>query len=302
MVDVEWPRVEPGEWGAEDLFRDLERLVRHRQGGVVSRHKPLALVWAVGQLARGHDRLFGWAEFRGPVGELLREFGHPASRVTPQYPFWHLGSAPGLWETHGLTKEPTAADRGALAGFTERAAELLGDVAVRERALRVLREEHLAGVDHEALWRWVGLAPVAPSDLDGITLATYRREQAELRDLLLGGATGAPCALCGRALPAELLVAAHIKPRSECGPEERLDLLAVAVLACALGCDRLFELGHLAVGGGGAVLVSDELPTSHLPFVEGRVVRGHERSAGYFAWHREHVFRGRRDRPVGGPG
>ncbi|GAA1270409.1 hypothetical protein GCM10009634_11840 [Saccharothrix xinjiangensis] len=300
-MDVEWPRVEPGEWGAEDLFRDLEGLVRHRQRGVVSRHKPLALVWAVGQLVRGHDRLFGWAEFRGPVGEVLREFGHPGSHVTPQYPFWHLRSAPGLWETRGLAEEPTSADAGALAGFTERAAELLGDVAIRERALRVLREGHLGGVDHEALWRRVGLAP-APSDLDGMTVATYRKEQGELRDLLLGGATGAPCALCGRVLPAELLVAAHIKPRARCGPEERLDLGSVAMLACALGCDRLFELGHLAVDERGAVLASDDLPASHLPFVEGRVARGGERSAGYFAWHREHVFRGRRSSSVGGPG
>lgn len=303
MVDIAWSG--GGEWGAADLVRSLESLVRHRHRGRASRHKPLALVWAVGQLARGHDRLFEWAEFRGPVGDLLRGFGHPDNDVTPQYPFWHLGSEPGLWETHGLTKEPTRADAQARAGFTARAAELLASAEVRERALRVLLDVHLAEVDHAALRRRVGLpvgdGPYA-AELDGVTLARYRREQAELRELLTGGAAEARCALCGRLLPVDLLVAAHVKPRSWCSPEERADLRNVAVLACALGCDRLYELGYLTVDERGAVLpASDDLP--ELRALAGRVVEAfHERSAGYFAWHREHVFRGRAGGPVGGPG
>ncbi|QFZ22443.1 HNH endonuclease [Saccharothrix syringae] len=300
--DVVWPLAGPGRWDGGDLVRVLETLVRYRRNGRPARHKPLALVWAIGQLVRGHDRLFEWAEFREPVGELLREFGHRDNRVTPQYPFWHLGSAPALWERHGLTGEPTAADVRSRAGFTARAAELLGDVAVRERALGVLRDVHLAGVDHAALWRRVGLSVDQPrfAVFDGTASATYRREQAWLRRLLVGDVAEARCALCGRLLPVDLLVAAHVKPRARCDPAERGDLRNVAMLACSLGCDRLYELGYLAVDERGAVLVSaDDLP--ELRALAGRVVGAHhERSAGYFAWHREHVFRGRRGRAVGG--
>ncbi|MFC6089083.1 hypothetical protein [Saccharothrix lopnurensis] len=85
-------------------------------------------------------------------------------------------------------------------------------------------------------------------DVEWPRVGPGEHEPLALRDLPLDGVTGAPCARCGRALPADL-------------------------------------------------------PASHLPFVEGRVTgAGREGTAGCFARHREHVFRGRRHSPVGGPG
>lgn len=80
-----------------------------------------------------------------------------------------------------------------------------------------------------------------------------RREQSALRDHLLDGYEKARCALCGRRLPADLLVAAHICPRNRLGEGERKDLSHIAMLACTLGCDALFERGYLVVDNTGIV-------------------------------------------------
>ena len=83
--------------------------------------------------------------------------------------------------------------------------------------------------------------------------ALARREQSALRDHLLDGYGQATCALCGRRLPAELLVAAHILPRRFLDEAQRKDLSHVAMLACVLGCDELFERGYLVVDDAGIV-------------------------------------------------
>ncbi|TCN32122.1 hypothetical protein EV644_12732 [Kribbella orskensis] len=82
-----------------------------------------------------------------------------------------------------------------------------------------------------------------------------RVEQAYLRQLLLGGrvATLTQCHLCGRELPVSLLVAGHIKRRSECTDSEKRDVPNVAMLACRLGCDALFEYGYVTVNPAGKV-------------------------------------------------
>ncbi|MFE9749227.1 hypothetical protein ACFYOT_30320 [Saccharothrix saharensis] len=402
--DIAWPRTQlEARFRVPDLLLALENLVTHRQNGEATLHKPLALTWAMGQLAAGHDRLFEWAEFRPQVAEVLREFGRPGANVTPQYPFWRLRSAEALWETHGLTAEPTAADGSARAGFTEQAAELLADPTVRAQAAEVVRVTYLADVDHRALWRRVGLPVAEPpraldvlrgligaelstasgrafevvevgtptamvttaegdvhiavddlqaaldrftedgvvpveddeilaavvgtvagavtadrrvvrraatrdgrdkhfAELDGRVIAKYRKEQGELRKVLVGDVAEAPCALCGRVFPVEFLIAAHVKRRSRCDDDERNDLRNVAMLACSFGCDRLFELGYVAVGEDGTVVVAGGgVLEPHLEQLRGRVVEAfHERSAGYFRWHRRTVFKGRSGGSVGG--
>ncbi|WP_320537691.1 hypothetical protein [Pseudarthrobacter sp. IC2-21] len=83
--------------------------------------------------------------------------------------------------------------------------------------------------------------------------AMFRRaEQRYLREALLAR-YGNQCAICGRFLPKNLLIAAHIKLRSQSSHRDRLDFAAAAMLACSLGCDALFERGYLTVDDGGLV-------------------------------------------------
>jgi len=125
-------------------------------------------------------------------------------------------------------------------------------------------------------------------DLDAATLA--RGEQAALRTFLFGKASIAECALCGRSLPVSLLRAAHIKRRSQCSDQERRDFRAVAMPACVLGCDALFELGWVTVDDEGTIEPVGELSgaaeAARAEIVGGTCKAFSHWTKPYFAWHR----------------
>ncbi|AJR18400.1 hypothetical protein KR76_13000 [Pimelobacter simplex] len=98
----------------------------------------------------------------------------------------------------------------------------------------------------------VAVADREPDPTDLLRMTPVRREQRRLRRQLLGDATDAACFLCGRVLPVELLVAAHIVPRHRVDEAQRRDPEAVFP-ACVLGCDALFELGYIGVDEAGRV-------------------------------------------------
>ncbi|MFD1846765.1 hypothetical protein [Arthrobacter flavus] len=102
---------------------------------------------------------------------------------------------------------------------------------------------------------WLGRPPSFwdGDDSDIVRFGKARAEQQDLRHHLIAGRRSALCSLCSRDLPANLLIAAHIKPRSRCSEAERRDFEAVAMLVCNLGCDALFEWGYVAVDHTGHI-------------------------------------------------
>ena len=128
-------------------------------------------------------------------------------------------------------------------------------------------------------------------DYDVPTNSTARAEQSKLRKLLLG--RGNSCAVCGTKLPSDLLVAAHIKKRSECTDSEKGDLSNIAMLACKLGCDALYEHGYLVVNKDGIVEAGkDSIPSNNYgELVSGRIgnrcMAHGPTTEKYFSWHRE---------------
>jgi len=134
------------------------------------------------------------------------------------------------------------------------------------------------------------LASFADADhLDGETVANSRKEQAFLRSYLLQGKSKGDCVLCGRSFPTELLVAAHIKLRSECSRDEKLDFDNIAALMCVLGCDSLFEKGFVYVSGGIVHANHWRNGTSDVETaieqLAGRGVINWPGSSGYYKWH-----------------
>ncbi len=126
--------------------------------------------------------------------------------------------------------------------------------------------------------------------LDSLVEVKVRREQRQLRAWLAGGRKSAPCALCGHPYPVEFLVAAHVKKRAQCTDDERRDLHNVAMLACALGCDALFEAGWITVGEDGRIRVRKAIGelADRLANLDGKVCAAHgPGSEPYFAWHRD---------------
>lgn len=163
----------------------------------------------------------------------------------------------------------------------------------RDAALSLLARAGLAITDHPGGAR----GSVGPSGQylggpsDRWALGAVRREQQYVRNQQLQ-LRGSSCSLCGQSFPDELLVAAHIKPRSECSEEERIDTRNVCMLACLFGCDALFERGYLVVGAEGTIEAGKPGPGQVCERVRerlGRICLAHdERSRDYFVWHREH--------------
>jgi hypothetical protein len=139
-----------------------------------------------------------------------------------------------------------------------------------------------------------------PGSLDRECSAHGRVEQSFLRQRLFGHAQTSLCSVCGEVLPLELLVAAHIKPRSECSRQERLDADNIVFGVCVLGCDALYEKGFVAVLPGGKMRASAGVgDTSKALKIVLKSLHGRRCAAWkagknekYFAWHAERRFQG----------
>jgi hypothetical protein len=125
-------------------------------------------------------------------------------------------------------------------------------------------------------------------ELDGQTVTTFRKEQAELRKGLLGNCEVEQCVICGKQFPADMLWTAHIKKRSHCSFEEKRDLNIVALM-CKTGCDDLFERVYIGVIGGKITLLRDGQTTdlrNQMNQIEGRDCTGYSiKNEDYYEWH-----------------
>ena len=139
---------------------------------------------------------------------------------------------------------------------------------------------------------WLGRPPSFwdGDDSDVDAFRKMRAEQRDLRQHLIAGRTAACCALCGKFLPVNLLIAAHIKPRSHCNEAERRDFQAAAMLVCNLGCDALFEWGYIAVNDRGNIITVRPAATPHtvqaVALLQGLPCSAHNSmTAPHFAAH-----------------
>ena len=99
-------------------------------------------------------------------------------------------------------------------------------------------------------------------DTDGQTNQTHsRKEQGILRGILFKGVSEARCAICLRTFPTDIMVAAHIKPRSKCNTQERKNP-NVVMPVCKVGCDDFFEKGYLIVDKRGVVRLNEKMTSS----------------------------------------
>ncbi|WP_329259494.1 hypothetical protein OG417_22695 [Actinoallomurus sp. NBC_01490] len=102
-------------------------------------------------------------------------------------------------------------------------------------------------------------AGTAEGETDVMRLVFVRREQQRLRRLKFGGADEIRCAICGRTLPARIVHAAHIMRRAAANHTQRMDPANI-MGACTLGCDTLFEFGHIYVDRDGVVRLGPNAP------------------------------------------
>jgi hypothetical protein len=131
------------------------------------------------------------------------------------------------------------------------------------------------------------------NELTSSSTTKSRTEQGIFREHLFGNKQVATCDLCGRSLPTELLVAAHIKKRASATDEERRDL-NVVMSACKLGCDELYERGYICVGYSGGIEVNEacahvtEDLAKHAKSIQGKRCSAYRPdNERYFDWHRK---------------
>ena len=88
-----------------------------------------------------------------------------------------------------------------------------------------------------------------------------RKEQAILKSFLFENKKEIQCALCHKTLPADMVWAAHIKPRKDCSEKERTDV-NIVMPACKIGCDDLFEKNYIKIDTNGYLLINKSKTTT----------------------------------------
>ena len=87
--------------GAASLIDRVGNLAPARRGPGRALHRPLLLLWAIGQAVQGNARKHRWSAIRDALGPLLSAFaGAPEGAQQVVYPFWALRGS-GLWEVSG---------------------------------------------------------------------------------------------------------------------------------------------------------------------------------------------------------
>ena len=120
-----------------------------------------------------------------------------------------------------------------------------------------------------------------------------RTEQGFLRNWLFGRRKIEKCGICGREMPVDLLVTAHVKRRAACTLDEKMDYKKNVMPMCKLGCDDLFEKGYITVSKDGTImagksLTQTEAVRSYINSIEGcRCDHWNSESSEYFKWHRQ---------------
>ena len=74
----------------EVIIQKFETLSLWQRSGQRTPHKPLLVLYAIGKLLRGEERLIPYSEIDEKLGNLLEEFGPRQLRQGTQYPFWRL--------------------------------------------------------------------------------------------------------------------------------------------------------------------------------------------------------------------
>jgi hypothetical protein len=201
-----------------------------------------------------------------------------------------------LMDRFGLSDPEARRERTrAMGELTERG--LVRRINTRSRSVELLADAVVpTTTDFAAIRPSYDEYVAAWEELDVPVSSTRRREQDFLRNVLLAGRVSATCDLCGTELPAALLVAAHIQRRSELDNTARARFREIAMLACSLGCDTLYECGYLAVSSTGLLLVASEQPGQlgqHLARLRGRPCAAFTpASASHFQQHRGQRFLG----------
>ena len=287
----------------EEIARKFETLRVWQRGDERAPHKPLLILYAIGQLLREEKRLLPFTEVDEKLGELLNEFGPKRKVQKPEQPFWRLQND-DIWEVSGANRVRLSAggdvSRGVLrrvevvGGFTEEIArEFQSDTGLALEIAQNMLDAHFPDSIHEDILQASGI------ELNFAGTGRQKRDPNFRANILK--AYEYRCAVCGFDVRLGLrpiaLEAAHIKWRQAGGPDEEVNGLAL----CSLH-HRLFDRGAFTLSIDLEVLVSDDAYGTSgfhewLMRFHGEKLNFPQRetynpSENYTRWHVREVFQG----------
>ncbi len=288
----------------DHILKAFDRINVWSRGSEHAPHKPLLVLYALGQLSRGGPNLVAFRDLSPKLTELLKEFGPTRLSYHPEYPFWRLQND-GLWivdeadqleRRTGQTDIPKREllDKDAHAHFTEEIARQLAldPGLVADVALRLL-DGHFPVSIHQDILDAVGL------DLSLTETVRRRKRDPAFRGRILIAYEYA-CAVCGFdvRLGSQImgLEAAHIQWHQAGGPDEEQNGLAL----CSLH-HKAFDLGAFTIHSDRVLLVSEQAHGQRgfdewLLKFHGQPIRPPQRESylpagAYLYWHEREVFK-----------
>ena len=287
----------------KSLVQKFETLNLWRKDGTRAPHKPLLVLYAIGELLRGKSRLLPYSEIDESLVNLLSEFGPRRSRQGTQYPFWRLQSD-GIWEVTDVDKIRLTASGDAFkrdlvdydvrGGFTKEVADhLQSDSELAAEIIQKMLDCHFPDTWHEDLLQGVGIELTSKGTI-------RQKRDPNFRPNILK-AYEYRCAVCGFDVRLGrnpvALEAAHIKWRQAGGPDLKVSGLAL----CSLH-HKLFDRGAFTLSNDLEILVSDDAHGTAgfqewLMRFHGQKLNFPQRqtyypSENYTRWHVREVFQG----------
>ena len=288
----------------EPILQKFEDLRQWGSGGERAPHKPLLVLYAIGKLLRGEDRLISYTDdIEKNLKNLLKEFGPRRDRHNPQFPFWRLQNDE-IWEIPDADKirQTNSGDAyitdlrnyNVSGGLNQTIfQELKNDPQLVFEVIHKLLNKHFPPSIHEDILQAVNI------ELPVQTFATKTRTP-NFRNSILK-AYEYKCAVCGfdvkLGTSTIALEASHIKWKSHGGPNKTVNGLALCVMH-----HKLFDLGAFTLSKQRQILVSDDAHGTKgfkewLQRYHGKTILLPQRQSDYpetqfIGWHVREVFQG----------
>jgi putative restriction endonuclease len=290
----------------EEFKKLLSNVRTWTRGDKRAPHKPLLLLFALGRIQSGKERVVSFAEAKPILDRLLRTFGTNTT-IEAWAPFWHLQSD-GLWEvldaehlerrteTDGRSPrpKPSALEEHGKGGFPPDVFKLLQhNPDLVSLAVKTILESHFQESYQNDLLNEVGL------DLSPRPLKAESGRDPNF-PLLVRRAYGFSCAVCGFNPSKDGisvgLEAAHVKAFNHNGPST----IDNGVCLCPIH-HKLFDLGLVGLSSERTVLISSRLSGGETVAAmaqdfSGRPIRKPQKGTPeiarkYQEWHFNEVFK-----------
>ena len=288
----------------EQILHKFETLRQWGSRGERAPHKPLLVLYAIGKLLRGEDRLISYTDdIEENLENLLKEFGPRRDHYNPQFPFWRLQNDE-IWEVTDADQIRQTASGDAYitdlreynvaGGFNETISEQLqNDPELTFDIIQSLLDAHFPASLHEDILQAVDIElPLQAFDT--------RTRTSNFRINVLR-AYEYKCAICGFDVKLGTspiaLEASHIKWQKAGGPDEAVNGLALCVMH-----HKLFDRGAFTLSKRLEILVSDDahgtkgfqewLMDFHRQKINFPQRQTYYPEMDYIGWHVREVFQG----------